>query len=118
MPEKHQNRFLARVFQAIRIEVNDEITVLKEMLLSAIDLLKPNGRLVVLSYHSLEDRLVKNLMKRGNFSGKIEKDFFGNPIKRLKEINSKVVLATESEIKENSRARSARLRIAERINDD
>ena len=118
VPEKHQNRFMARVFQAIRIEVNDEITVLKEMLLSAIDLLKPNGRLVVLSYHSLEDRLVKNLMKRGNFSGKIEKDFFGNPIKRLKEINSKVVLATESEIKENSRARSARLRIAERINDD
>ena len=117
-PEKYRNRFLARVFQAVRIEVNDEIKVLKEMLLSAVDLLKPHGRLVVLSYHSLEDRLVKNLMKRGSFSGKIEKDFFGNPIKKLKEVNSRAVLASESEIKENSRARSARLRIAERINDN
>ena len=114
-PKKHMNQFLARVFQAIRIEVNDEIKALEEMLLSAVDLLNPNGRLVVLSYHSLEDRLVKNLMKKGNLLGKIEKDFFGNPIKELQEINSKVIVAPECEIRENSRARSAKLRIAEKI---
>ena len=113
--ENRRNQFFARVFQAIRIEVNDEITALEEMLLSAVDLLNPNGRLVVLSYHSLEDRLVKNLMKRGNFSGMIEKDFYGNPTKILKEINSKAIIASEAEIKDNSRARSARLRIAEKI---
>ena len=117
-PEKFRNQFLARVFQAIRIEVNDEITDLKEMLLSAVELLNPDGRLVVLSYHSLEDRLVKNLVKKGNFEGKVEKDFFGNPIKKLKEINSKVIVASGCEIKENSRARSAKLRIAEKINDN
>ena len=117
-PEKHRNKFLARVFQAIRIEVNDEISALKEMLLSAQELLNPNGRLVVLSYHSLEDRLVKNLMKKGNFDGKIEKDFFGNPIKKLQEINSKVIMASDLEIQENSRARSAKLRIAEKINEN
>ena len=115
--DKHRNQFLARVFQAIRIEVNDEITALEEMLLSAVELLNPDGRLVVLSYHSLEDRIVKNLMKKGDFSGKIEKDFFGNPIKKIKEINSKVIVPSKSEIKENSRARSAKLRIAEKIND-
>jgi 16S rRNA (cytosine1402-N4)-methyltransferase len=117
-PEKFRNQFLARVFQAIRIEVNDEITNLKEMLLSAVELLNPDGRLVVLSYHSLEDRLVKNLVKKGNFEGEVEKDFFGIPIKKLKEINSKVIVASDYEIKENSRARSAKLRIAEKINDN
>ena len=116
-PEKYRNQFLARVFQAIRIEVNDEITALEEMLLSAVELLNSGGRLVVLSYHSLEDRLIKNLMKKGNFEGKVKKDFFGNPIKKLKEINSKVIVATHTEIKENSRARSAKLRIAEKINE-
>lgn len=115
--EKYRNQFLARVFQAIRIEVNDEITALEEMLLSAVELLNPEGRLVVLSYHSLEDRLVKNLMKKGDLSGKIEKDFFGNPIKKLREINRKVIMPSQSEIQENSRARSAKLRIAEKIND-
>ena len=117
-PEKFRNQFLARVFQAIRIEVNDEITALKEMLLSAEELLNLEGRLVVLSYHSLEDRLVKNLMKKGNLDGKVEKDFFGNPIKKLKEINSKVIVASDRETEENSRARSAKLRIAEKINDN
>ena len=117
-PEKFRNQFLARVFQAIRIEVNDEITALKEMLLSAEELLNLEGRLVVLSYHSLEDRLVKNLMKKGNLEGKVEKDFFGNPIKKLKEINSKVIVASDRETQENSRARSAKLRIAEKINDN
>lgn len=115
--ERYRNQFLARVFQAVRIEVNDEITALEDMLLSAVELLSPEGRLVVLSYHSLEDRLVKNLMKKGDFSGKIEKDFFGNPIKKLKEINRKVIMPSKSEIQENPRARSAKLRIAERIND-
>ena len=117
-PEKFRNQFLARVFQAIRIEVNDEITALKEMLLNAEELLNLEGRLVVLSYHSLEDRLVKNLMKKGNFEGKMVQDFFGNPIKKLKEINSKVIVASDLETKENSRARSAKLRIAEKINDN
>ena len=116
--EKFRKQFLARVFKAIRIEVNDEITALKEMLLSADELLNLEGRLVVLSYHSLEDRLVKNLMKKGNFEGKMEQDFFGNPIKKLKEINSKVIVASDLETKENSRARSAKLRIAEKINDN
>jgi len=118
VPEKYRNQFLARIFQAIRIEVNDEIVALEEMLLSAVDMLNPEGRLVVLSYHSLEDRLVKNLMKKGNLEGNAEKDFFGNPIKELKEINRKVIVATADEIKQNSRARSAKLRIAEKSNDN
>ncbi|MBT5615092.1 MAG: 16S rRNA (cytosine(1402)-N(4))-methyltransferase RsmH [Flavobacteriales bacterium] len=118
VPEKYRNQFLARIFQAIRIEVNDEIVALEEMLLSAVDMLKPGGRLVVLSYHSLEDRLVKNLMKKGNLEGNTEKDFFGNLIKDLKEINRKVIVATADEIKQNSRARSAKLRIAEKSNDN
>ena len=118
VPEKYRNQFLARIFQAIRIEVNDEIVALEEMLLSAVDMLTPGGRLVVLSYHSLEDRLVKNLMKKGNLEGNTEKDFFGNPIKDLKEINRKVIVATADEIKQNSRARSAKLRIAEKSSDN
>jgi 16S rRNA (cytosine1402-N4)-methyltransferase len=118
VPEKYRNQFLARIFQAIRIEVNDEIVALEEMLLSAVNMLSPGGRLVVLSYHSLEDRLVKNLMKKGNLEGNAEKDFFGNPIKDLKEINRKVIVATADEVKQNSRARSAKLRIAEKSNDN
>jgi len=117
VPEKYRNQFLARVFQSIRIEVNDEITALQEMLLSAEELLNPDGRLVVLSYHSLEDRLVKNLIKKGNVEGHIKKDFFGNPIRKLKEINRKVIVPSDSEIKDNPRARSAKLRIAEKINE-
>jgi len=118
VPEKYRNQFLARIFQAIRIEVNDEIVALEEMLLSAVDMLNTGGRLVVLSYHSLEDRLVKNLIKKGNLEGNAKKDFFGNPIKDLKEINRKVIVATADEIKQNSRARSAKLRIAEKSNDN
>jgi 16S rRNA (cytosine1402-N4)-methyltransferase len=118
VPEKHRNQFLARVFQAIRIEVNDEITALEEMLLSAVDILNPGGRLVVMSYHSLEDRLVKNLMKKGNLEGKMVKDFYGNPIKDLIEINRKVIVASSEEIADNSRARSAKLRVAEKINEN
>jgi 16S rRNA (cytosine1402-N4)-methyltransferase len=115
VPEKKKNQFLARLFQAIRIEVNDEIGALEEMLNSAVDLLDENGRLVVLSYHSLEDRMVKNLFKKGNIEGVLEKDFFGNPYKVLKEINRKVIIASDNEIANNSRARSAKLRIAEKI---
>ena len=113
--ERYRNKFLAKVFQAIRIEVNDEITSLKEMLSSALDLLNPSGRLVVISYHSLEDRLVKNLVKRGSFDGILAKDFFGNPITRLKAINKKVIVPSHIEIEKNSRARSAKLRIAEKL---
>ena len=114
VPEKKRNQFLARIFQAIRIEVNDEMKALEEMLLDAVDMLNEGGRLVVLSYHSLEDRMVKNLMKKGNIEGELEKDFFGNPIKNLKEITRKVIVATEEQIAENTRARSAKLRIAEK----
>tara|TARA_B100002052_G_scaffold43020_1_gene35473 strand:- start:83632 stop:84531 length:900 start_codon:yes stop_codon:yes gene_type:complete len=112
-PKKIFIKSLARVFQAIRIEVNDEITSLKEMLTSAQNLLNPKGRIVIVSYHSLEDRLVKNLIKRGDFDGIIEKDLFGNVQKKLREINKKVIIPSREEIKINSRARSAKLRIAE-----
>lgn len=115
VPEKKQNQFLARIFQSIRIEVNDEINSLKEMLNNAVDMLENSGRIVILSYHSLEDRLVKNLFKKGNLEGDLKKDFFGNPQKVLYEVNSKVIIATEQEIVKNSRARSAKLRIAEKV---
>ncbi len=112
--KKNKNKFLARVFQAIRIEVNDEIKALKEMLLSTVELLGFQGRLVVISYHSIEDRLVKNLIKKGNFKGDLKKDFFGNPIKSLKEINNKVIVASQKEIQDNPRSSSGKLRIAEK----
>lgn len=114
VPEKKRNQFLARIFQAIRIEVNDEMKALEEMLLDAVDMLNEGGRLVVLSYHSLEDRMVKNLMKKGKPEGELEKDFFGNPIKDLTEITRKVIVASKQQIEENTRARSAKLRIAEK----
>ena len=114
VPEKNRNQFLARIFQAIRIEVNDEMKALAEMLLDAVDMLNEGGRLVVLSYHSLEDRMVKNLIKKGKLEGELEKDFFGNPIKDLTEITRKVIVASKQQIEENTRARSAKLRIAEK----
>ena len=114
VPEKKRNQFLARIFQAIRIEVNDEMKALEEMLLDAVDMLNEGGRLVVLSYHSLEDRMVKNLMKNGKLEGELEKDFFGNPIKDLTEITRKVIVASKQQTEENTRARSAKLRIAEK----
>jgi len=114
VPEKNRNQFLARIFQAIRIEVNDEMKALEEMLLDAVDMLNERGRLVIMSYHSLEDRMVKNLMKKGNIEGVLEKDFFGNPIKDLKEVSRKVIVATKEQVAENTRARSAKLRIAEK----
>ncbi|MEA3318121.1 MAG: 16S rRNA (cytosine(1402)-N(4))-methyltransferase RsmH [Bacteroidota bacterium] len=114
-PPYLENKFFAKVFQAIRIEVNHEMDALKEMLIHANEMLRPGGRLVVITYHSLEDRLVKNFMKKGKFSGDVEKDFYGNRIVPFKLINRKVILPEQNELKRNSRARSAKLRIAEKI---
>ncbi|MDG1777685.1 MAG: 16S rRNA (cytosine(1402)-N(4))-methyltransferase RsmH [Crocinitomicaceae bacterium] len=113
-PKHKEHRYFAQVFQAIRIEANDEMKVLEDFLLQCEDVMKPGGRLVVMSYHSLEDRLVKNYMKRGSLSGKIEKDFFGNVLKPFTEIVRHPITASEEELERNNRARSAKLRIAER----
>ncbi len=115
IPRNKENKYLAKVFQALRIEVNQEIKVLKKVLLQTPKILKKNGRLVIISYHSLEDRIVKKFFKSGNFDGKIEKDFFGNIINDLKIINRKVIIPSEKELKNNKRSRSAKLRIAEKI---
>ena len=115
MPDYKSNKILAQLFQAIRIEVNEEMAALEEMLLQSVDVLKSGGRLLVISYHSLEDRLVKNLIKKGKFEGEIEKDFFGNTQLPLHAINRKPILPSIKEIKQNSRARSAKLRIAEKV---
>jgi 16S rRNA (cytosine1402-N4)-methyltransferase len=114
-PRMKENKFTAQLFQALRIEVNQELEVLKEMLCQCAGLLKPKGRLVVLSYHSLEDRLVKNFMRSGNFEGTIEKDFYGNPQTPFIPITRKPLIASEEEVAANNRARSAKLRIAEKI---
>lgn len=112
---KEEHKFLARVFQALRIEVNDEMPALRELLTQCTELLKPGGRLVVMSYHSLEDRPVKNLIKTGNFEGNLIKDFYGNPQLIYKSITRKPIVPNQEEIEQNSRARSAKLRIAEKI---
>jgi 16S rRNA (cytosine1402-N4)-methyltransferase len=110
-----EHQYLAKVFQALRIEVNDEMQVLKEFLQQALEVLKPGGRLVVMSYHSLEDRLVKNFMKSGNFEGNAEKDFYGNISRPFRLVTKKPVVPAEEEIEKNSRARSAKLRVAEKV---
>ena len=102
------------VFQALRIEVNDEMRALREMLMATLKVLKPGGRLVVITYHSLEDRLVKNFLKSGNFEGKAEQDFFGNVQSPFKLVNNKVIVPSAEEVERNPRSRSAKLRIAER----
>lgn len=113
-PKFKDHKFYAQVFQAFRIEVNQEMQVLKDFLEQAVQVLKPGGRLVVMSYHSLEDRLVKNFLKRGSFSGEIEKDFFGNIQKPFTEVNRHPIIADAAECALNSRARSSKLRIAQK----
>ena len=111
---EREKKELAKVFQALRIEVNQEMEALKEMLAAATEALKPGGRLVVITYHSLEDRIVKNYMKTGNAAGKSEQDFFGNMQTPFRLVNNKVIVASEEEVTRNPRSRSAKLRIAEK----
>jgi len=115
IPKGKENKYLAQVFQALRIEVNAEITVLENFLQQAAEVLKSGGHLVVMSYHSLEDRPVKNFMAKGKFQGEVEKDFFGNQQKPFNVITRKAIVASDEEIARNNRARSAKLRIAEKI---
>jgi 16S rRNA (cytosine1402-N4)-methyltransferase len=112
IPRGKENKYLAQVFQALRIEVNQELEALKDFLAQSAEVLATGGRLVVMSYHSLEDRLVKNFIAKGKFSGEVEKDFFGNDQKPLEAVSRGAITATDEEIKENNRARSAKLRIA------
>ena len=114
LPQHKSNKILAQIYQAIRIEVNQEMDVLKEFLEQSLDLLKPNGRLSVISYHSLEDRLVKRFVKNGMFDGEPERDFFGNFSVPFRTIE-KLIVPDANEIKVNNRARSAKLRVAEKI---
>ena len=111
---EREKKELAKVFQALRIEVNQEMEALKEMLYAAAEALKPGGRLVVITYHSLEDRMVKNIMKTGNIEGKAEQDFFGNVQTPFRLVNNKVIVASNEEVERNPRSRSAKLRIAEK----
>jgi len=114
-PKLQENKFYAQIFQAIRIEVNDELEALKDMLTQAQDILKPGGRLVVISYHSLEDRLVKNIIQKGNFQGELKQDFYGNKLLGFKKVTKKPIVPSQDEIIINNRARSAKLRVAEKI---
>lgn len=114
IPKGREHKFLAKIFQALRVEVNDEMNNLKEFLRQAADVIEPGGRLVVIAYHSAEDRLVKRFMQTGNFEGSVKKDFYGNIISPFHMINKKVIMPDQEEIKVNSRSRSAKLRIAEK----
>ena len=115
LPKFAEHKFLAKVYQALRIEVNQEMKSLEKFLSGAAASLKPGGKMVIITYHSLEDRMVKNFIKAGNIEGKVEKDFFGNATAPLKAVNKKPILPQEEEIAANTRARSAKLRIAEKI---
>ena len=114
-PARRQNKYYAQVFQALRIEVNDELGALEDLLVQSADLLRKGGRLVCIAYHSLEDRLIKNFINTGSLKGQEDKDVFGHSLKPFRAINKKPALASEDEVRENSRARSARLRIADKI---
>jgi len=113
-PHGKENKYLAQVFQAFRIEVNQELEALKEFLGQCADVLKPGGRLAVISYHSLEDKLVKNFMRAGNWTGQIEKDFYGNILAPFNPVIRKPIIPGEKEIRDNPRVRSARLRVAQK----
>ncbi|MCQ2283551.1 MAG: 16S rRNA (cytosine(1402)-N(4))-methyltransferase RsmH [Bacteroidales bacterium] len=115
LPKGKENKYFSKIFQAIRIEVNKEMEVLESFLTQTVDALKPGGRLVIIAYHSLEDRMVKNFMRAGNLNGEVEKDFFGNPLTPFKLIARKPIVPDEDEIMTNPRARSAKLRVAEKI---
>ena len=115
LPREREKKEAARVFQALRIEVNHEMDALAEMLQAALQSLRPGGRLVVLTYHSLEDRMVKNFMRSGNIEGKVEEDFFGNRLSPIRPVSNKVIVPDREEQESNPRSRSAKLRIAERI---
>ena len=115
VPPKNEKKYLAKLFQSARLEINDEIGALKELLEQGMELLKPEGRFVIITYHSLEDRMVKNFFKSGNVEGKVEKDFYGNVCSGMNVINRKVIIPTDEEIERNPRIRSAKLRIAKKI---
>jgi 16S rRNA (cytosine1402-N4)-methyltransferase len=115
IPKGKENKYMAQVFQALRIEVNKEIEVLERFLEQTADVLNPGGRLVVMSYHSLEDRPVKNFIAKGKVRGDVEKDFYGNELKPFKAVTRKAVIADDAELEDNSRARSAKLRIGEKL---
>lgn len=115
MPREREKKELARVFQALRMEVNHEMEALEEMLQASLEVLRPGGRLVVLTYHSLEDRMVKNFMRSGNVEGRVEQDFYGNRLSPIRPVSNKVIVPSAQEQEENPRSRSAKLRIAERI---
>lgn len=115
LPRGMENKYLAMLFQALRIEVNGELDALKEMLVQACEVLVEGGRLVVISYHSLEDRLVKNFVKTGNFEGRLEKDFYGNVLAPMKMVSHGAIQPAEEELVANSRSRSAKLRVAEKV---
>jgi len=112
---KRENQYYARVFQALRIEVNNELESLKELLLQSEGIISENGRLVVISYHSLEDRLVKNFVRAGNFKGEVKKDFYGNVLRPFEPINRNVIIPGKEELEKNNRARSAKMRVSRRI---
>lgn len=114
IPSRQENKFLSRLFQALRIELNREIEFLEEMLLQATEMLVSGGRIAVISYHSVEDRVVKNYFRSGNFEGIVKKDFYGNPVSPFRQVNKKVITPSEEELEKNRRARSAKLRIAEK----
>lgn len=115
MPREREKKDLARVFQALRIEVNHEMDALREMLEAALSILRPGGRLSVLTYHSLEDRMVKNFIRAGRIDGKVQQDFYGRRLTPWRAINNKVILPSQQEQEENPRSRSAKLRIAEKL---
>lgn len=115
VPPLHANKTLARIFQALRIEVNQELEMLERTLAASLRLLKPGGRIAVISYHSLEDRIVKNYFRSGNAEGTLARDFYGNTFAPFKQVNKEVITATAEEIAQNQRARSAKLRVAERV---